>query len=335
MLKEKVCFGNKLCKFHTDLINSEFLFYFLQSPIFLNNFKDNISGLIGGVGTTKIKKMYIPLPDIEEQNEIVRVIKEFETLLIDIKYAEEKLDALKSSFPANMRKSIIHFALQGKMNDRYYSENVDDIILSCCNKKQKLINDKMIKEDKEIEELKPDEIPYEIPSNWRWIRFGKVIKLLSGQDLTSDKYFSSEKENAIPYLTGASNIENGKIIINRWTDSPTSIACKGNILLTCKGTIGTTCVLDIEKVHIARQIMAIDCFDIDTKYVLYFIENFVFKLQSKAKSMIPGIDRNTVLNLPFALPPLHEQREIVKKIDEIIPLLNIIENTLKNKETKK
>ena len=67
---------------------------------------------------------------------------------------------------------------------------------------------------------------------------------------------------------------------------------------------------------------------VDTLVVPY--EDYITLLMT-----IPGIDRNTVLNLPFALPPLHEQREIVKKIDEIIPLLNIIENTLKNKETKK
>lgn len=71
ILDKKVCFGNKLCAFHPICINKKFLFYYLQSPLFLSAFRDGISGIIGGVSINKIKAMSIPIPPIEEQQRIV------------------------------------------------------------------------------------------------------------------------------------------------------------------------------------------------------------------------------------------------------------------------
>ena len=68
---KKVCFGNKLCAFHTININNKFLYYYLQSPLFLNYFTNNLSGIIGGVSINKIKQLSIPVPPIEEQQRIV------------------------------------------------------------------------------------------------------------------------------------------------------------------------------------------------------------------------------------------------------------------------
>lgn len=78
ILDEKVCFGNKLCAFHPIGIDKKYLYYFLQSPIFLNSFMDKMSGMIGGVSINKIKQVVIPLPPIEEQN---RIVKKLEKLL--------------------------------------------------------------------------------------------------------------------------------------------------------------------------------------------------------------------------------------------------------------
>ena len=67
-----------------------------------------------------------------------------------------------------------------------------------------------------------DEIPFEVPEGWEWCRYRNVIDLYSGQDLVPDRYNSEHR--GIPYITGASNLDNGHIILNRWTDSPTTHA---------------------------------------------------------------------------------------------------------------
>ncbi len=82
-----------------------------------------------------------------------------------------------------------------------------------------------------------DETPFEIPENWAWCRLGAIIELISGQDQPPSGY--NDHQKGIHYITGASNIENEKIIINRWTESPKSIATNGDLLITCKGTVGT------------------------------------------------------------------------------------------------
>ena len=168
-------------------------------------------------------------------------------------------------------------------------------------------------------QFKDGEEPFEIPDNWRWVNFGSVISLLSGQDLIPDKY--NNYQNGTIYLTGASNIENGNIIINRWTPEPKSIAYRGDILLTCKGTIGKIAILQEDKAHIARQIMSISPILVNKQFVVMFLEHYVTKLKNKAKSIIPGVERKDIINVQFPLPPLEEQNRIVTKLEQILPLI--------------
>ena len=131
------------------------------------------------------------------------------------------------------------------------------------------------------------------------------------------------KQKGIPYITGASNIEDGKIIINRWTDKGRAFAYRGDLLLTCKGTVGTMAFLTEEKAHIARQIMGISTYkQINIDYVKIFLESYINILKAKAKSMIPGISRDDVLNILFPSPPLSEQQRIVDKVNQLLPQIS-------------
>ena len=165
-----------------------------------------------------------------------------------------------------------------------------------------------------------DEVPFEIPESWEWVRLGNVIELQSGQDMTTDKYNSNG--NGIPYITGASNIENGKVLINRWTNCGRAFAYKGDILLTCKGTVGTMAVLQESQVHIARQIMAIRPIgELYVSYIQLVLQTLVESLKATAKSMIPGIARDDVLQSLFPVPPFNEQQRIVRNFSTIIPYM--------------
>jgi restriction endonuclease S subunit len=163
-----------------------------------------------------------------------------------------------------------------------------------------------------------DEVPFEIPDSWEWVRLGTVIELQSGQDMTPDKYNASGK--GIPYITGASNIANGKVLINRWTDCGKAFAYSGDILLTCKGTVGTMAILQEPKVHIARQIMAIrPISELYVPFIQLVLDTLVASLKAATKSMIPGIAREDVLQSLFPVPPHKEQLRIVDKVSELSP----------------
>ena len=171
-----------------------------------------------------------------------------------------------------------------------------------------------------------DEVPFEIPDSWEWVRLGSVIVLQSGQDMTPDKYNDTGK--GIPYITGASNIENGKVIINRWTEYGRALADKGDLLITCKGTVGTMAVLNEERVHIARQVMAIRPLrGLYVPYIQLVLETLVENLKAAAKSMIPGIAREDILSSLLPVPPVDEQYRIVQKMQELQPTLTAYEGT--------
>ena len=160
-----------------------------------------------------------------------------------------------------------------------------------------------------------DEIPFEIPDSWEWVRLGCIINLKSGQDFEPSGYNSTGQ--GIPYITGASNIEEGKVIINRWTETPNNYAMKDDLLIVCKGAgVGKMAVLKHELVHIARQIMAITPIHVDLGYLQIVISSNLENLRRKMQGVIPGISRSDVLGLLFPLPPFKEQLLIASKVQE-------------------
>ena len=300
-----------------------YIHYCLMSPVIYSQMMDQQKGDKPGLSAQRVGGFMIPLPPIEEQNEIV---KKLETVLPEIDAYEEdekRLIDLQSNVSRKMTSSILQAAMQGKLTEQLPEDsNVDMFLSSIQEIREGLIKSKTIKRENCVEEIDLEDIPYDIPNTWRWARFADLCALISGSDLTPDRYNNNEK--GIPYLTGASNIDSdGTIIINRWVEQPTSQAIRGDLLLTCKGTIGKMAVLEEEKVHIARQIMAVRPFgNVNREYIRYCIMNYINLLNSKAKSMIPGIERANVLNLLIPVPPIEEQQRIVNKLREILPLVD-------------
>ena len=171
-----------------------------------------------------------------------------------------------------------------------------------------------------------DEIPFELPEGWAWCHYADVIELYSGQDLTPDRY--NDIGEGIPYITGASNLENGKVIINRWTTTPTTHATIGDLFLTVKGSgVGKMAFCDIIDTHIARQIMALRCTSAITPQYLYIaISAMLSDITAQANGIIPGIRREIVLGAYLPLPPLSEQEKICKSAGSVLHIIDDIDS---------
>ena len=124
----------------------------------------------------------------------------------------------------------------------------------------------------------------------------------------------NDKNDGIPYITGASNFKNGHISLVRWTPVPQVISLKGDLLLTCKGTIGKIAHNNFGEAHVARLTLC--------------IEYSMTKIKQAAKGLIPGISREDILNLVIPIPPTKEQENICNKLKVTFSAIEHIEKSL-------
>ncbi|MDR1051054.1 MAG: restriction endonuclease subunit S [Deltaproteobacteria bacterium] len=167
----------------------------------------------------------------------------------------------------------------------------------------------------------------ELRQGWAVCQLSDVIELYSGQDLTPDRY--NDCKLGIPYITGASCLEKGRVLVNRWTETPQTHSCFGDLLLTCKGAgVGKMAISHLEDAHIARQIMAIRPYcDVSIKYLQYTLSASVGDLIEQANGLIPGIRREIVLDFSLSLPPLAEQHRIVAAIESVFAVIDKIDQS--------
>ena len=318
-----------------NALDAKYILFSMLSDCFQLQAKEKASQtLVAILNKDKWEKLIIPLPPLSEQKRIVEEIEKIFGQIEVVKENQEELNKLKDG----LKNKVLDLAIQGKLVEQDPNDEPASVLLERIKaEKAELVKQGKIKKDKqesyiykgtdnrhyekigsEVRDI-TEEIPFDIPNNWEWVRLGNVINLTSGRDLTPDCYSDIETKNCVPYITGASNIENEQVIINRWTSKPQTLAYKGDLLLTCKGTVGLIAFLQCENAHIARQIMSLKSFTcIDMLYLKYFVLSYMAELQRRAKSMIPGISRDDVLQTLCPMPPLKEQQRIAKKIEIIL-----------------
>ena len=287
-----------------------------------------------------IRKLLIPIPPFKEQKRISLKLSEVLSLVEKYSKVQKVQNQINDEINILLSKSILQEAIRGKLVPQIAEEGTADKLLAEIHKeKERLVKDGKLKKSAltdsiiykgddnkywekngKIEKDITDEIPFEIPNTWTWCRLSNLVLLLSGRDLEPTQYNSVS--NGIPYMTGASNFKDGTLIKNRWTDTPIVISVLGDLLITCKGTIGEMAFNTIGDIHIARQIMALRSSFVDLNYIQYYLSANIQVLQKQANSMIPGISRDTLLNAIIPLPPLMEQARIVVMIKRLASIMS-------------
>ena len=225
-----------------------------------------------------------------------------------------------------IRSKILDLAMRGKLTEQLPEDGTaEELYRQIQAEKQALIKAGKIKKEKPLPEIADGEVPFEIPKNWKLCRFGTVITLVSGTDYAPEEY--NDEGRGVPYITGASNLLSEGVLINRWTEKPRCMANFGDVLLVCKGSgYGKVAMCDIGEAHIARQIMAVKKTSfLEMRFLLYFLMAKFNYLKDKGQGLIPGVDRKSVLNMLFLLPPLAEQHRIVAKIEQAFSALDTID----------
>lgn len=313
-------------EFDKSIIDIEYLKWFLTSNVFMNVLKKQVGG---GIKTELKPKKFLPLkiklPDINLQREIAKKINNVSNEIKELKETTEENYKLISK----LRQSILQEAVQGKLVPQDPSDEPASVLLEKIKEeKERLIKEKKIKKEKPLPPITEDEIPYELPKGWEWVRLGEIIELISGRDSPIKK--CNDEGKGIPYIMGASNISDKGLIIERWIEKPQVIGKKGDLLITVKGTVGKTILLnEYDEVNLSRQVVAIRQIGRQNfKYLHYFIKSYLNEIIIKSKGLIPGISRKDILEILFPIPPLAEQKRIVEKVDQLMALCDELEKNI-------
>lgn len=228
-----------------------------------------------------------------------------------------------------LRQKILDLAIRGKLVPQDPNDEPASVLLERIRaEKERLIAEGKIKRPKKSKASSPESHyqKFEIPNTWKWTTLEELIILISGQDFPSDKYSSTPK--GVPYIIGASNIQNGNVVVTRWTESPTVLSEKNDLLIVCKGAgVGKMGINQIGTSHIARQIQALRPFSryVSLEYIRVALMNGIEIICSQANGLIPGLPRDLLLKFPIPLPPLAEQMKIVNRIASVLDNINALE----------
>ncbi|MGJ0675661.1 restriction endonuclease subunit S [Bacteroides ovatus] len=229
-----------------------------------------------------------------------------------------------------LRQKILDLAIRGKLVPQDPNDEPASVLLERIKEeKERLIKEGKIKKSKKTvssDTYHYENVPFKVPEVWVWTTLGEILELVSGQDFPPEKYNANIA--GIPYIIGASNIENEQLIINRWTESPSVYSYLNDLLVVCKGAgVGKMAINNIGVAHIARQIQAVRGYTnyTDIKYIKAVVKNNIENIISKANGLIPGLKRELLLSLQLPLPPISEQRRIVCEIERWFFLIDQIE----------
>ena len=338
-------------------ISPKYIKFFMESPLYWTQLKN------GTIGTAQpncngqtLSKMLIPLPPLAEQKRIVEKLEKLLPLVDEYEENYNELEKLDSEFPDKFKKSILQYAIQGKLVKQEPNDEPASVLLEKIKaEKQELIKSGKIKKDKNEffiyrktnfyrktsstqhdvsyekvqnegsvdfyekfsngeEKCINDELPFEIPSSWEWVRLGSVCKLDNGEKITDKPYpyldlkYLRGKKNQQIINSGSYISINTRVIIVDGENSGEIFKIKE------EGYLGSTCrVLNILQ-------------NIFPEYMDYFLlsKKDLYK-NNKRGSAIPHLNKDLFYNTLIPLPTLAEQKRIVAKIEELFKIIEPLE----------
>lgn len=270
-----------------------------------------------------------PFPPIEEQQRIVDKINEIMPKIDEYEKIEKELEALKKEFPTNMKDALLQAAMQGKLTEQLQNDNsVDELLISIQKEKEELIAQKKIKKEKSLPNIDEEEIPFDIPENWRWVRWGNLaysiqygynapaqeagkIKMVRISDIQDN----SVNWDSVPYC----DIEDEEIETYLLQDNDILFARTG-------GTVGKSFLVNgiSENAIYAGYLIRTRYSDqLVPKYLKLFMESQLYWVQlqnGKTQGCQPNCNGQTLSKMVIPLPPIEEQQRIVERLNALLPL---------------
>ena len=340
-----ICFGNKLYANEVSAgIHHRYIFYVYQAPTFFREFAARMTGIIGGIARSEFRSLPIPLPPEKEQKRIVAKVDELMALCDRLALQQQERETRHAALaraslarfadaptpanlpflfhpsyaipPADLRKSILTLAVQGKLvpqdpND----EPAESILRATQSLFQRLVAAKKLTSPKPLPPIEDDDVPFSLPSGWAWCRLGQIIRISSGDGLIA------KDMNDGPYPVYGGNGVNGYHDEHNVTKRTLVI---GRVGFYC-GSIHLT----PEKAWVTDNafITTFDEAHLDMDFLSWLLKATDLRERDNATAQ-PVISGGKVYPTILALPPLAEQRRIVAKVGQLMALVDALEQQL-------
>ena len=344
--KDGMAFGAFMAIFRS--ICNPYIQLFINSYVFRGQLEGATTTTINQITQDMLKRQLCPLPPLAEQARIVAKYNELAPVLVEYAKAYSANDMLEKAFPEQLKKSILQWAVQGKLVPQDENDEPAEVLLERIRtEKEALIKAGKIKRDKHesvifrrdnshyeklggIECCIDEELPFEIPINWGWIRLGGIGEWGSGA--TPSRGHPEYYNGDIPWL------KTGDLTDSYITEIPESIseiALKntsvklnpaGSILMAMYGaTIGKLGILTYPATTNQACCACKPVQGIEPLYLFYFLMSqrkaFIKRGEGGAQ---PNISKEKIVATLMPVPPLAEQKRIVAKIEELMPLVKTV-----------
>ena len=308
-------------------IDNWYLFYYLlaQRESFR---KRGEGGAQPNISKEKIIATLVPIPPYEEQKRIVEAIEKFEPLIAEYDKLEQQAKKLDGEIFDKLKKSILQYAIRGKLVPQDSSDEPASVLLSKIKaEKEKLIKEGKIKKEKPLSPITDSEKPFDIPDSWQWVRLGELATKFTDGTHSTHKYvlagvpFLSVKDMSRGFLdfsnTKFISEEEHEILYKRCNPE------KGDLLITKVGTTGIPVIVDTDKqfsLFVSVALMKFSKRYLDVNFLKELINSPLVQQQAQENTRGVG-NKNWVLddirNTIVPLLPLNEQKRIVARIEQL------------------
>ena len=311
------------------LLNAQYLCYAINSKWFHDQVLQDVHG-IGRERTSlsNLKSYYLPIPSLGEQARIVAVMNKVSHILNDI-------DLLQSQYADNLivlKSKLIDAAIQGKLTEQLPEDGTaEELYQQILEEKQALIREGKIKKEKPLPEIKEDEIPFEIPVNWKWVRWGDLSESIQYG------YNAPAKDSGRIKMLRISDIQNGRVLWDSVPyceisekDIPTYLLSANDILFArTGGTVGKSYLVKNvpeNTIYAGYLIRTRYSANLCPEYMKHFMESKLYWKQLQygtTATAQPNCNGKTLSRMIIPLPPLAEQRRIVARLDQALAMIEV------------
>ena len=347
-INEKAIYAGYLIRtvFDHKNLNPKYLKYFMESELYWNQLKNGtIATAQPNCNGQTLSKMKLPIPPLEEQNRIILKLQKLEPLIQKYQKVEEQLYELNSSIKEHLKKSILQYAIEGKLVPQDPNDEPASILLERIQKeKQKLISEGKIKKNKNESVIYrrdnsyyekhdtntisiDDRIPFSIPNSWEWISLGMVLEIERGGSPRPIKAYLTNDDNAINWIK-IGDTEKDKKYINQVKEkiipegaAKSRMVYKGDFLLTNSMSFGRPYILSVDGCIHDGWLVLRDKYHAFNKDFLYYLLSSTFAYyqfcNSVSGAVVKNLNSEKVSASIFPIPPLNEQYKIATKLEKL------------------